>query len=215
MTQEELFYRTDRLWTSEAAFVAAKAIVEKIRNDFEDDWDSGNYYCNRENYIADVHRQAMIGESGRDTGILYTGKEDYTVLYPGFETDMRWCDLESGEEKTGDFSDIFITLNQNGKGHYSNPGSAIYLKGVVDRDCIINEANPDGPSILCLRDAYMSPVACFLAPMCSQIDLVWARSNHNQIDYEQLIRNGGYDYLLIETYPYNIEDTAFEYFKNE
>lgn len=215
MTQEELFYRTDRLWTSEAAFVAAGAVVDKIRNDFGDDWDPDHYYCNRENYTADIYYQATVGESGRETGIIYAGKEDYTVLYPRFETDMKWCDLEDGKEKKGDFSEAFITLKQDRKGEYSNPGSAIYLEGVADRDCIINEANPDGPRILCLRDVYMSPVACFLAPVCSRIDLVWARSNHNQIDYEQLIRDGGYDYLLIETYPYNIEDTAFEYFKDE
>ena len=61
----------------------------------------------------------------------------------------------------------------------------------------------------------MSPVACFLSPMCSQIDLVWARSDRNGIDYEEMIRDGEYDYLFIEVYPYNVADRAFAYFEDQ
>ena len=50
--------------------------------------------------------------------------------------------------------------------------------------------------------------------MCSQIDLVWARTNHNDIDYEELIREEEYDYLIIEVYPYNIADRAFAFFED-
>lgn len=214
MMQEELFYRTDHMWTSEAAFVAAGALVDKIRDDFDDDWDTDNFYCSRDNYHADVYHRATIGAIGRETGIAYAGKDDYTVLYPKFETGMKWYDLESGERKAGSFYEAFIDLNPDGEGRYENPGSAVYLEGVVNRDRIVNTENPDGPEILCLRDTYMSPVACFLAPMCSQIDLVWARSNYNDIDYEKLIREEEYDYLIIEVYPYNISERAFAFFED-
>lgn len=214
MTQEEMFYRTDHMWTSEAAFVATGALVDKIRNDFDDDWDTERFYCRRENYRADVYREATIGAIGRETGILYAGKEDYTVLYPKFETGMKWYDLESGERKAGSFYEAFIDLRPDGEGRYENPGSAVYLEGVVNRDRIVNTEYPEGPKILCLRDTYMSPVACFLAPMCSQIDLVWARSNYNDIDYEKLIREEEYDYLIIEVYPYNITERAFAFFED-
>lgn len=213
MTQEELFYRTDHMWTSEAAFVAAGAFVDKIRNDFDDDWDPEGYYCDRSNYSADVYDNETIGAIGRETGILYTGREGYTVLYPKFETSMKWYDLESGERKAGSFYEAFVDLESDGEGRYENPGSAIYLEGVVNRDRIVNTEKEDGPKILCLRDTYLSPVSCFLAPMCSQIDLVWARSNHNDIDYEKLIREEEYDYLIIECYPYNITERAFDFFK--
>ena len=93
MTQEELFYRTDHMWTSEAAFIAAGALVDKIRDDFGDDWDTERFYCRRENYHADVYREATIGTIGSEMGISYVGKEDYTVLYPEFETGMKWYDL--------------------------------------------------------------------------------------------------------------------------
>lgn len=214
MTQEELFYRTDHMWTSEAAFVAAGAFVDKIRNDFDDDWDPEGYYCNRGNYIADVYEGETIGAIGRETGILYAGRESYTVLYPKFETGMKWYDLESGERKAGGFYEAFVDLEPDGEGQYENPGSAIYLEGVVNRDRIVNTEKEEGPKILCLRDTYMSPVACFLAPMCSQIDLVWARSNYNDIDYEELIREEEYDYLVIEVYPYNFTERAFDFFKD-
>lgn len=215
MTHEEMFYRTDHSWTSEAAFIAAGALADKIRKDFGDDWDPEDYYLDRANYTADTYRQGTIGAIGRETGLAYAGKEDYTVLYPKFETHMKWYDLESGERKAGSFYDVFVDLESSRADAYSNPGSSIYLEGVVNQDRIVNEDNPEGPRVLCLRDSYMSPVACFLAPMCSQIDMVWARSDRNGLDYEEMIREGEYDYLFIEVYPYNVADRAFAYFENQ
>ena len=180
-----------------------------------DDLDPENYYLDRANYTADTYRQGTIGAIGRETGTVYAGKEDYTVLYPEFETHMKWYDLESGERKAGSFYDAFVDLESSRAGVYANPGSSIYLEGVVNHDRIVNEDNPEGPRVLCLRDSYMSPVACFLSPMCSQIDLVWARSDRNGIDYEEMIRDGEYDYLFIEVYPYNVADRAFAYFEDQ
>lgn len=51
--------------------------------------------------------------------------------------------------------------------------------------------------------------------MCSQIDMVWARADRNGLDYEEMIRDGEYDYLFIEVYPYNVADRAFAYFENQ
>ena len=48
------------------------------------------------------------------------------------------------------------------------------MQGIVRFDRIENELNPGGPSIAFIRDSYSSPVATFLSPMCSRIELAWS-----------------------------------------
>lgn len=209
---EELFYRTDNVWTTEAAFIAANAIVQAVEKQYEDNWDTSGYYMDRENYNSVVYKNATAGTFGRGAGVLYTGRDNFTVLYPKFETQMIWENLENNAVLEGSFEEVLITLDLE-EGIYGNPGNKLYLSRALNRDRIINKNNPDGPKILCLRDAHFSPVASFLAPMCSQIDMVYARRDQNNIDYEKLILEEEYDYLIIENYPFNIEDNAFDYFK--
>lgn len=214
LTAEDLFYKTDHSWTTEAAFLAAGEIAERIRTLYGDDWDPEGYYCNRENYEAVTYQGATIGSFGRDTGVIYAGYDDYTVLTPKFDTRFIWYNMEKKEEKKGSFASVFVTAKaEEHQERYGNPGNHIYLEGIVSRDRIENPDNPDGPKILCLRDSYFSPVASFLAPMCSSMDMVWARRRQNDIDYEALILEEEYDYLLIENYPYNLNDEAFDYFR--
>ena len=37
----------------------------------------------------------------------------------------------------------------------------------------------------------------------------------DQVDIESYVRNNQFDYIVIEVYPYNINNDAFNYFKEE
>lgn len=122
--------------------------------------------------------------------------------------------MEDNEKTEGQFRETFITSDaEMKKGENANLGNDLYLSGIVDRDRIVNRNNPGGPRILCLRDRYFSAVASFLSPMCSQIDMVYVRNDQNDIDYEKLIMEAEYDYLIIVGNPYNIDDNNYDYFK--
>lgn len=209
---ETLFYKTDNIWTTEAAFIAATAIAKEIEEVYEDDWDPLGYYSERDNYKSIIYKESMTGTLGRNAGVVYAGRDDFSILIPKFDTKMEWYDLEDNKKSEGSFEEALVTLDLEG-GLYANPGNDLYLSGVSDRDRIINKYNEDGPKILCLRGSSFSPVASFLAPMCSQIDMVYARSDRNDLDYEKLILEEEYDYLIIEGDPFNISGEAFDYFK--
>ena len=211
---EKLFYKTDNTWTTEAAFIASSAIVKEIREEYGDDWDSREYYTNLDNYEKIVYENATIGTFGRNTGVIYSGRDDFSILYPKFDTMIEWYNLEEDGKKSGSFKEALLSLDlEINEGVYANPGNDLYLSGIVDRDRIVNMNNPDGPKILCFRDGNFSAVASFLAPMCSQVDLVYTRSEETNLDYEKLIIEEEYDYLLIVGNPYNIDEINFNYFK--
>lgn len=211
---QELFYKTDNTWTTRAAFIAATAIVKEIREQYGDNWDIEGYYMDINNYESILYKNATIGTFGRNAGVIYSGRDDMTVLFPKFDTKMEWYDLENNKRTEGSFQETLLTLDlELEEGIYANPSNDLYLSGIVDRDRIVNKNNPDGPKILCFRDGNFSAVASFLAPMCSQIDLVDTRNEGNNLDYETLILEEEYDYLMIVGNPYNIGESNFDYFK--
>ncbi len=209
---DELFYRTDHYWTTEGAFIAMVEVVESIDKFHGIQMDKDGFYSDRNNYNSEIYEQVSLGAMGKISGKRYAGLDNFTVLTPNFDTDFEYYDMEHNTVTVGSFEEAFIDIKEE-EGTYTNYANHAYLSGVVDRDRIINKKNETGPKILCLRDGYFSPVACFLAPMCSQIDLVYADRGHNDIDYEQIIKEEEYDILIIESYPYNLDEESFDYFK--
>ena len=214
LEMDVLFYKTDHYWTTEGAFIAMVEIVEGIERIYGIQLDKDGYYSDRNNYSSKTYEQVSTGAMGKISGRTYAGMDNFTILTPDFDTDFEWHDMEHNTVTAGDFEKAFINIKFiEEEGTYRNYANHVYLAGVVDRDRIINNKNKTGPKILCLRDGYFSPVACFLAPMCSQIDMVYTDRGHNDIDYEQLIKEEKYDILLIENYPYNLDEESFDYFK--
>ena len=72
-----------------------------------------------------------------------------------------------------------------------------------------------GKKIFMIRDSYFSPVISFLTPMCGRIDAIWSLEDSKELDIEQYIKENRFDCIIIEMYPYNIEDKAFRFFEED
>lgn len=213
---EELFFKTDHHWTPLAAFYAAGELVEQVRQRFGDDWDPTGFYCDLDNYQQSTYPQCMLGSYGRNAGVVYSGLDDYTLLWPKFETNFTWFDMEHKESRSGPFERSLLDLSRlQVSDLYSGSVNMVYLDEVTEHDRIVNHENPNGPKIIALRDSYFSPMACFLAPMCSELDMVWGRSSHNDMDFEAFIRESEYDYVILELYPYNLDEKNFDFFHGD
>lgn len=209
---EELFFKTDHHWTPLAGFYAAQEIVEQVRLRFGDDWDPTGFYMNLQNYRRHTYTDCMLGSSGRDTGAIYSGLEDYTLLWPKFTTDFTWTDYEREETREGSFTESLMDASElEIDDLYNGSANRVYLHEISDHDKIVNLNNSRGPKLKVLRDSYFSPVACFLAPMCSEIDMMWTRTE--SADCEAFVKEGDYDYLILEIYPYNYDDQSFAFFQ--
>lgn len=211
---DELFFKTDHHWTPKAAFYGSAEIVKAIKEKYNDDWDPEGFYTDIDNYNSYKYSQCMLGSNGRNAGAVFSGLDDFEFLWPKFETDFTWSDYAHDKESRGQFSDSLLDVEElTASGDiYSARANAIYLHEVTSRDKITNHLNPDGPSVTVLRDSYFSPVACFLAPMCSQIDMAWGRSTRNDMDFEKYVKDSDSDYVILEIYPYNIDEESFNFF---
>lgn len=220
ISYEECFFKTDHHWTIPAAFEATRVLLDTFRERFQADLDPDGYYMDPDSYEWLTYRGGMLGSMGRRTGANFVGSEDFTALWPRFEMHyiretMNVDDTVSTREGLTEETLIVPEVLLRGHDIYQDAQYSMYINGVKPYEKIINQDCPDGPSVLMLRDSYFSPVITFLAPMCSRIDAIWLLETSDQINIEQYVRENRFDYIIVEVYPYNISDNAFQFFTKE
>lgn len=220
LSYEETFFKTDHHWTIPAAFHATCEIVNKIKESFGDDLDPEGYYTDINNYDIVTYRSGMLGSMGRKTGANFSGMDDFTSLWPQFEGKFfRETMSEGGQssEKQGSFVEALMetsVLTENND-IYSDSQYSLYLNGLRIYEKIVNEENTDGSKMFMIRDSYFSPVMAFLMPMFGQIDAIWSLEDTRELDIETYVKENEFDYIIVEVYPYNINSSAFNFFKEE
>lgn len=220
LSYEETFFKTDHHWTIPAAFYATGEVVKKIDESFGENLDPEGYYTDINNYDLVTYEHGMLGSMGRKTGAVFSGLEDFTAVWPRFEGDFyRECMSESNRLSTyeGSFIEALMDteLLTQKDDVYSDSQYSTYLNGLRVYEKIINNENPDGPSFFMIRDSYFSPVMAFMMPMCGRIDAIWSLEETRELDIESYVKEEKFDYIIMEIYPYNIENKAFNFFKEE
>lgn len=217
MSIQDAFFRTDHHWTVPAAYEAARILVRTMDERFDTELDPEGYLA-PENYERVIYRHGMMGSMGRRTGANFCEIEDFEALWPLYQiqcardtidTHGRSSHLEGELKETLMSPEVLFREDDI----YSNAQYALYLNTISPYERIVNLDNPDGPRILALRDSYFSPTLVFMTPMCSEIEAVWVLEETQEVDIEKLVRENTYDYIVIELYPYNINNEAFNYFK--
>ena len=211
---EDLFFKTDHHWTPLAAFLATKELVKQVEKQYGDQWDPEGRYTNLSNCQTKTYPQKMLGSQGRNAGVTYSGMDDYLLIWPKCDMEFTWYNYERGREQTGDFREaLFDQRVLKSQDIYNGSINMVYLDEVTTHDKIVNHSNPNGPKLAVLRDSYFSPMACFLAPMCSEIEMVWNRTAHNDMDFEKFVEESDADYVMLEIYPYNLNEGSFYFYQ--
>lgn len=209
---ENLFYRTDANWTSDAAFYCFRELIARM-DDLGFDPDPHDFYTDLGHYTAITYSGMFLGSQGRDTGVVYAGgKEDFLLLYcdDGSEYEFSYGDKHLDSSRDGKIQETLIDvdvpeeLTENPREMYHKDLFDMYLRGMKDYSRSENLSNPDGMKILLLGDSSAAPVAVYLAPMCSQLDIVKSDEVSTE-DVWELISDNEYDLVLVCLHPDHIQ----------
>ena len=210
MDYDELFYKTDHHWTSTAAFLGFSALVDKLE-EMDIVLDPTGYYRELDNYEIAHYENMMFGSSGRSTGLIYAGgKEDFDLIYINDNTEYEFS-LSSDEVMRGNISETLLDFNipedilNNPDAIYSRSMYDMYMRGIRKEMRITNKSNTDGPRVLLISDSYASPYGVWLAPMCSEVDFLWANHNTGE-EIETAIEENDYDLVIVGFYPNDMNE---------
>ena len=215
---EKAFFKTDHHWTVPAAFEAAKVLIRSIDEFYGENLDPENYWLNRDNFEEVTYYHGMCGSMGRKTGGNFVGLDDFTAYWPKYQMQFyRECIKDNGEtqEFEGDISEVLMDRDVLLKEEdiYTLSQYSLYLNVIRTYEHIENLEQQNAPTMLAIRDSYLSPVITFIAPMFSKIDAIWTLETFEDIDIETYVKDNRFDYIVVEVYPYNINSDAFNYFK--
>lgn len=164
----DMFFKTDHHWTIESSFWAFQKLAT-----YMDLWwgltpDPACLDLN--NYTIETFEDFSLGSKGKRTGRFYGGMDDFSIIYPSFETNMKLTIPDEGIVRSGSFYDTIFAkeLLSDYDYFYQIPYDS-YIGGVYP--LVIHE-NPDAKAdftVLMIKDSFASPVEAFLSSCFTEV----------------------------------------------
>jgi hypothetical protein len=105
LDHHSLFYQTDSHWKAETGLWSTKTIAEYLNENNGFEIDLNNF--DPDQFANRVYKNCFLGALGRRVTLAKAIPEDFTLLYPKFDTDFLLRIPEIDIDMRGDF-DIFI-----------------------------------------------------------------------------------------------------------
>lgn len=224
---EDVFYKTGGNLTTPREFEAFSILTDYLNSEHGTELDL--YYTDSDNYFFETHKEVFQGKYGKEIGIGYAGMDDYTLIYPKFNTLYEYTYTLEGENvlDRGNVMDILISREHLQSSDYSDKDAIMsYMGGGHDTDKIVNILNRDGLNVLFMRDSNTVPLATFFASYCSTVELVNMEQIETEINVEtetdtmaefveSTIKNNTYDYIFIAMSIDSIGKYGLEFYVNE
>lgn len=216
---EDLFYATDHHWTTDTAFWAFTEVVDYLEENYEMDLDPDDYYTDIANYNQVLYENGFLGSLGRETGMAYSGVDDFNLIYPKFSTIYTYSAsdafgaepviMETNENFEGSLLDMNVFYENTDLMEIESDKYLSYLYGNYGYAHIDNQTNDTGAKILIIKDSYFVPVAAFLSTVCSEVDLIDPRWYDG--DIEQYVADNNYDAVIVAFSAQNLTEEFFDF----
>lgn len=208
----EVFYNTDHHWKIQTAFWAASQFCDVLEERYGETLDPDDYYKDKDNYNFITYNDIFLGSMGRKTGRFYTEVDDFTLIYPKFETNYNYENSISGDlQFTGRFEEALLAtpvIRQSSQ-PFDTDMYGMYLYGNPAFTHIENTEHPEGIRICIIKDSFAVPFSAFTSLRCNTVDLIDPRFYEE--DYYETIKNGDYDYVVLMFSPENIVEEFFPF----
>lgn len=189
-----LFFRTDHHWNIRGGLFAWQTIAETLRTDYSLPIDP--FYEDEGNYNSEILENWFLGSQGKRVGTLFGGADDFELLTPSFDTAFTFTVHDTATIRSGSMEEtILFPQRVEKKDYYNGNPYTYYGGGDYGLLTIQNHLNPDGPSILLVRDSMACAVTPFMASACSL--LVQVDTRYYEGDPAQLALDLGVDMVLV------------------
>lgn len=114
-----LYFKTDHHWRIETAFWAHVKLLTHLRDEFGFDFPEFARNTDMGNYHQEKHAAFFSGSIARRAGEHFTSKDDFTLIYPKFDT--RFLHTDNAGARTGSFAEALLSpRHMHDTGTYAN-----------------------------------------------------------------------------------------------
>lgn len=202
MDHYSLFYKTDHHWTAEAGFWAVSRISDHLAR-MDSTFRTDSRIWDPDNYRWTVHESIFLGSAGRRVGSLFAGKDDLTVITPGFPTDFRFYSESKGVDRQGSYEQTLLFPEMLTRGNdFTVTRYDVYCGGDYGLLQVSNRAGqqglevaPTAKRLLVFKDSFSSVAIPFLSLGYEEVCYVDIR--YYEGDVENLVEAFRPDAVLV------------------
>ncbi|MBQ7578013.1 MAG: hypothetical protein IJT21_07105 [Synergistaceae bacterium] len=180
MNHHEAFFITDHHWKPETGLWAAREILKFLRNGYK--WPVNPEILNPENFDYVIYRDWYLGSYGQKITLVRAKPEDFTMIYPKFDTLLK---LEIPDKKiniSGDFRIIYDMKQLNEKDYYSLSPYQAYMYGGRPIVKIENLLAHNEKKLMMVYDSFSLPVIPFMALDIKHIEAIDLRQFNGSLE---------------------------------
>ena len=166
----DMFFKTDNHWRPETGLWAAGKVCSALNADFGFRIDLS--YVNPDRYAAELYPEWFLGAQGKKVTLAHAEPEDFSLLYPTFETLLHY-EVKSEDINTeGDFSVTYDMDCVAEKNYYRKNPYAAYIYGNQPVERFENKLVDNGYRVLMIHDSFGNCVVPFLAMGIQYVDSI-------------------------------------------
>lgn len=192
------YYKTDHHWTTEAAFNASAIIANEIEKFYGVDLTGHEYYGNIENYDSITYKNCFLGSIGIKVGPYFSGRDDFTVYKPKFETDINFKHYkeELHFEYSGEFWETFIDQALLEDSNYNNKYDANMHSAYVESIINNNKSQNDYKGLL-ITHSYGRAMAQYMCLNYSELRYLDPQSGRYEGNLVEYIKEYQPDIVIV------------------
>lgn len=195
-----MFYNTDHHWKAESGLWAAGRILAKLADEFGCDADAASLDPGRFTY--EVYANRFLGSLGKKVTLSRSDPDDIALIYPDFDTEIRYVCPDIGMDETGDFSVTYDMAYLERRGYYNANAYAAYNHGDGAMRRIENLLTESDCRILVIHNSFANCVIPFLSLGVKQVDALDLRQFTGSV--EAYIRETEPDVVIVMYPPDNV-----------
>ena len=166
LNQHQLFFRTDHHWLPQTARWVSQKILQYLSRHYHFETDISR--LDKDKFKETIYPQWFLGSQGKKVTLAQTDPEDFTLIYPLYETDLEINVPSIHYTASGDFSITYDMSQLDEKDFYSiKPRHTTMYDayGYGQRPIIVihNKQAKNSKKVLLIRDSFGDTALPFLA----------------------------------------------------
>ena len=170
LSHHNLFYRTDHHWNAEMGLWTSRHILQSIKRKYKYNIDLS--VLNKEKIKTILYPAWFLGSQGKKVTLQQTTPDDFSLLYPTYETSLHYIIPSKNIDVIGDFSILYDMQNVNVKDYYMKNPYATFIYADQALEQITNNLIKNNVNILILHDSFGNCVIPFMAMGVKHIDSI-------------------------------------------
>lgn len=195
MDHHASFYQTDHHWRPETGRWAAGVIARTLNADYGFSIDLSLFEPER--WRAEVYEDWFLGSQGKKVTLARAKPEDFTLLYPVFDTRLHIAIPSLDVDKTGDYSVMYRYGAVEPRDYYAQSPYSAYFYGDNALTRVHNELCGGGKRVLVLGHSFDNCVLPVLSLGVEYLDSIDLREFTGSL--ETFLSENRYD-VVIELY---------------